>query len=93
MESQITPFNLNEEFVRTTQSLIIFITCIEYLGRYMHFMLTQARYGIGIKLNEDCPNIPYLMFAYDCLIFCRVSKKAAKDVGYSWIIIGRFQDN
>lgn len=48
----------------------ISIICVEYLGRYVHFMPTQKKSGIGIKLNKDFPNISYLMFIDNCITFC-----------------------
>lgn len=40
-------------------------------------MSTQECSIINIDLSNDCSKF-YLMFAYDCLIFCRASKKAAR---------------
>lgn len=36
--------------------------------------------GIGIKVAKEGPIIPYLMFADDCMIFCKVSIKTARSV-------------
>lgn len=58
----------------------IFIISVEYLHRYIHFATTCPKSNIGIKLNKDCPNILYLMFVDDCLIFCRAIRKVAKEV-------------
>lgn len=41
-------------------------------------MSTQNKFSI----NRDCPNILYLMFVDDCIIFCRETKIAARNVKY-----------
>lgn len=57
-------------------SLYIFIICTEYLGRYINCMANQGKFGIGIRLNNDAPKIPYLIFANDCIILYRATKRA-----------------
>lgn len=59
---------------KLTLFLPIFIICIEYRSRYIHFMSQQKKSGIIIKLNKDCPNIPYVMFANYLLIFIGLLK-------------------
>lgn len=43
-------------------------------------MSMQKIFGIVIKLSKGCSNIPYLIFAYNCIIFCRTTKTAAYNV-------------
>lgn len=40
-------------------------------------MTNQPKSGIGVKFNKDTPNIPFLMFADDCIIFLQDNKNAA----------------
>lgn len=35
----------------------IFIICVQYLGRYIHFAAMRPNSNIGIKFNKDCPDI------------------------------------
>lgn len=56
----------------------IFIICVEYLGRYIRFLSTQARCGICIKLTRNSPGIPYLIFVDDYIIFFEATKHAHK---------------
>lgn len=58
-------------------SFHIFIVCTKYLDRYIHFVSNQRKSGIDSKLNKDSSNSPYLMFADDCLTFCRAIRRAA----------------
>lgn len=58
-------------------SLYIFIICTEYLGHYINYMANQGKFGIGIRLNNDAPKIPYLIFANDCIILYRATKSKA----------------
>lgn len=51
--------------------------CIEYHRLCIHFTSTQPKSDTGIKLNKDCPNIPCLMFANNCIVFHKATKKAA----------------
>lgn len=41
------------------------------------------RSDVGIKLNKYGPNIPYLVFADDCIIFCRAPKTVARNVKHN----------
>lgn len=41
-------------------------------------MSMQNQYAIGIKLTKDSPNIHYLIFVNNLIIFCKATKKAAK---------------
>lgn len=83
MENHVTSFFLKQG-IRQGDSIspYIFTICVEYFGGCMHFMSTQKRSGICIKLAKDCQEIPFLMFADDCLIFCRASKKAVRNTMY-----------
>lgn len=40
----------------------------------------QNHSDIRVKLTKDNPNIPYLMFANNCIILCRTTKKAVRNV-------------
>lgn len=59
---------------------LYFYFCVEYLVRYIYFMSTLKSSGIRIKLTKDSSIISYLMFADDCLIFCRATEPAARVV-------------
>lgn len=53
----------------------------EYLGRCISFMKNTPKMGIGIKVAQNDPTIPYFMFADNCLFFfffCKVKRKAAR---------------
>lgn len=50
----------------------------------------EKKPGIGIQLNKDCPNILYVMFADDYIIFCKATKTAALSVRFL-IITVKFQ--
>lgn len=41
----------------------------EYLGRCISFMKITPKMGIGIKVAQNDPTIPYFMFADNCLFF------------------------
>lgn len=56
----------------------IFIIYAEYLGRYIHYRATIPKTHMGIKVAKQGPKIPFLMFADDCIIFCKTSKMAAR---------------
>lgn len=56
----------------------IFIIRAEYLKRYIHYTLKNS--DIGFKLNKDCPNNLYLKFIDDCIIFCKATKVASRNV-------------
>lgn len=59
---------------------IFFIVCAEYLGQLVIYLANQRKTGVGIKISKDDPNISYLMFANDCIIFCRSTKKTARTI-------------
>lgn len=61
-------------------SSYIFIICVEYLGRYFIFMTNTPKTGSDIKVSENDPTIPYLMFSNDCLLFCKGNRKAARHI-------------
>lgn len=61
-------------------SLYIFIICVEYLGRNIHFMANVSKSGIGVRVAKNDFMIPYLMFTDDCMIFCRATKTAAGNI-------------
>lgn len=50
-------------------------------GRYIYYLFyvyaKQKKSGIGIQLNKNFPNIPHLIFADDCILFCKAAKMAA----------------
>lgn len=58
----------------------IFIICAGYLGCYLHFMSNIPKSGLGIKVAKEAPKIPYVMFADDCIIFCKATKKVARTI-------------
>lgn len=62
------------------RSCYTFIICAEYLGIYINFMENQPKSGIFIKLNRDPPTIHFLMFADDCVTFCRANKTTARNI-------------
>lgn len=47
----------------------IFIICFEDLGDIFILIASQPKSEVGIKINKDCPNIPFFMFTDDCLLF------------------------
>lgn len=51
--------------------LYIFITCVKYLGRYIHFTAKDPKI---LKLKNG-PVIAYLLFVHDCVIFCKQTRK------------------
>lgn len=61
-------------------SLYIFIICVEYLSRHIHFAASHPRSLIGIRLNKDYPNVLFIMFADDYIIFFKATKKTAKKI-------------
>lgn len=52
MVEQISPFETAYQAGRST-IFYIFIICAKYLGRYIDFMSTQSKPGIGIRLTRD----------------------------------------
>lgn len=71
-----------ESDIRQGHSLspYIFIIFVEYLGRYIHFLTSQQRSSVGTRLDKDTHNISYLMFVDDCIIFCRTTTSAARNI-------------
>lgn len=45
-------------------------------------MSTLTKFNIDIKLTKDNQNIPHLLFVDDCIMFCRVIKKIARNAKY-----------
>lgn len=43
-------------------------------------MSTLKYFAIGMKIIKDNSNISYWMFAGDCLIFCKATKWAAREM-------------
>lgn len=43
-------------------------------------MTNQPKLGIGIELNKNTPKILFLMFTDGCIIFCRTTKRAARNI-------------
>lgn len=60
------------------QDIRTFLLSMPNIKAGIFFMSNRERLGIDINLTKDSPNIPYLMFAHDCLIFCRANKQAAR---------------
>lgn len=46
------------------------------------FASMQPKFDISIKLNKECPNVPYLMFADDSIIFGRATKRESRELRY-----------
>lgn len=55
-----------------------YLTSVEYLHRYINFMISVPKYKMGIKSSKNDTIILYLMFVDDCLIFCKANKNAAR---------------
>lgn len=51
-----------------------------HLRQVYLFYVTQKNSIIGINITKECPNIPCLMFANDCPIFCRETIQATRNV-------------
>lgn len=83
-------FNRNEVSAGRPNISIHFDNLLRYLGLYICFMSTRAKYGICIKLTKDNPNIPYLMFVDDRIIFGSTIKKAASMSNISWTSTVKF---
>lgn len=66
-------------FDKVTLSPYIVIIYDEYLWRYIHFTANR-KLSSGVRLNKDTPKISYLIFADDCIIFCRTNKSAARNI-------------
>lgn len=58
----------------------IFIISAKYLGRYIHYRVSIPKTGMGIKVVKQGSTIPFSMFGDDCIIFCKASKMAARNV-------------
>lgn len=66
------PILLKQSEVSVRETFIspyIFIMCVEYIGRYIHFMSTIKRSPRRIWIAKVDPNILYLMFVDDYLVF------------------------
>ena len=50
----------------------IFIICMEALSKALLHESMKTKTGIGIKLGPQTQRIPCLLFADDCLLFCKV---------------------
>ena len=53
-------------------SSYIFILCMEALSKALLKESMETKIGIGIKLSPGSERIPCLLFANDCLLFCKV---------------------
>jgi len=49
----------------------IFIMCMEVLSTALSNATNHPKNGIGIKLSPGAERIPGLLFADDCLLFCK----------------------
>ena len=49
----------------------IFILCMEALSTALFTASAQSKSGLGIKLSPGVERIPCLLFADDCLLFCK----------------------
>lgn len=80
MEKQQAPFTWSEALARkSTISIQFYNLCRILWGGYTCFMSTPEKSGKGIKLTKD---ITDLMFADNCIIFCKASKQIAKNLKY-----------
>ena len=50
----------------------IFIICMEDLSKFLLKESMETKAGIGIELGPRSERIPCLLFADDCLLFCKV---------------------
>lgn len=82
MVERDTLSNLRGALESDPLSPYIFIIYTEYFDRFIYFLANQRKSGIGINLNKDRPNIPYLMFADGCNIMYRVIKGAVDNVNH-----------
>lgn len=48
------------------------------------FHVHARKVRCSIKLNKYGPNIPYLVFADDCIIFCRATRAVARNVKHNF---------
>ena len=58
----------------------IFIICVEFLGRELVKQAKNPKNHIGIPSHHSGPKIPFLMFAYDCIIFAKASQNACNNI-------------
>ena len=56
----------------------IFILCMEALNRMLYIEASTRKSGIGIKLSPRDNKIPCLLFADDCLLFCKTNSDCCK---------------
>lgn len=68
-----------------------FIICAENLGSYVNFMSTQKGCDTFSKLTKDIPNVSYLMFTDDRIIFYGQLNKPKEMLNTSWIIIVKYR--
>lgn len=43
-------------------------------------MTNTSKFGSVINVAKNCPIVPYLIFAIDCMVFCKAHKSAARNV-------------
>lgn len=75
------PFRTERVFRRGDLLLVYIYICIyivDYLGRYIQFMANVMKPRVSIKIFNNSPVIPYMMFADDCMISCNANRKAAR---------------
>lgn len=71
----------DEESDKGIQYLLTFLSCVwNIIRRYLFFRANILKSGIGIKVTRQGLSIPCLMFADDCLMFCKASKTAARNI-------------
>jgi len=49
----------------------VFIQCMEVLSAMLSAATQKTKFGVGIKLCPAADRIPCLLFADDCLLFCK----------------------
>jgi len=58
----------------------IFILCMEFLTNNLITESLQTKIGVGIKLSKNTERVPSLLFADDCLLFCKADVESCRRI-------------
>lgn len=80
MKYQVNLLDRKEESGREVPYLLIVLSFVRNILEDIYYRASIPKTGVSIKIAENGPTIPYLMFADDFLIFFKTFKTVARKV-------------